>query len=431
MRQNTNQHQPLPLFTASICSLIQLDRSSDTPLYQQISDKIREAILSGQLAEGIRLPTERALASALQVNRTTVMNAYNQLAADGLVEGHVGRGTLVKRSQFNYLDDNYDENGPSWLFGLPTTEREILGPDARMLSELASVGDDIISLAAGTPAIELLPAEMLNAIFAEGLVRPRHSALGYCPVGGLLSLRRDIAMRMRNRGVAVDAQHILILSGSTQGIGLVGRFLLNPGDEVVVEVPTYLGAIQTFRALGARVIGVPTDSDGMRVDLLETILARHRPRLIYTQPTFQNPSGVVMSPERRRRLMQLSRRYQTPVLEDDPYGEIYFQEKRPQPLKALDPHGQVIYLSTFSKILAPGLRVAWLVAPEPMIERLSLHKQIFDLNTNAIGQWCVAEILRRGLLDDHLMLMRQQYRHKRDTMLSAIRTHWPAGVRVN
>src|SRR5213080_4630555 len=432
MRQNTNQHQPLPLFTASICSLIQLDRSSDTPLYQQISDKIREAILSGQLAEGIRLPTERALASALQVNRTTVMNAYNQLAGDGLVEGHVGRGTLVKRSQFNYLDDNYDANGPSWLFGLPTTEREILGPDARMLSELASVGDDIISLAAGTPAIDLLPAEMLNAIFAEGLVRARQSALGYCPVEGLLSLRRDIAMRMRNRGVAVDAQHILILSGSTQGIGLVGRFLLNPGDEVVVEVPTYLGAIQTFRALNARVIGVPTDSEGIRVDLLESILARHRPRLIYTLPTFQNPTGVVMSPDRRRRLLLLARRYQTPILEDDPYGEVYFDEgKRPQPLKSLDTNQQVLYLSTFSKILAPGLRVAWLAAPEPIIERLSLHKQIFDLNTTALGQWAVSEILQRNLVDDHLAMLRQRYQHKRDVMLQAIQTHWPEGVRVN
>src|SRR5256885_752946 len=432
MRQNTNQHQPLPLFTASICSLIQLDRSSDTPLYQQISDKIREAILSGQLAEGIRLPTERALASALQVNRTTVMNAYNQLAADSLVEGHVGRGTLVKRNQFNYLDDNYDENGPSWLFGLPTTEREILGPDARMLSELASVGDDIISLAAGTPAIELLPAEMLNAIFAEGLVRARQSALGYCPVEGLQSLRRSIAAYMRKRGVAVNAEHILILSGSTQGIGLVSRFLLSPGDEVVVEVPTYLGAIQTFRSLGARVLGVPMDSDGMRVDLLESILARHRPRLIYTLPTFQNPTGVVMSPDRRRRLLLLARRYQTPILEDDPYGEVYFDEgKRPQPLKSIDTHQQVLYLSTFSKILAPGLRVAWLAAPEPIIERLSLHKQIFDLNTNALGQWAVSEILQRNLLDNHLMMLRQQYRQKRDLMLQAIATHWPEEVRVN
>ena len=432
MRQNTTQHQPLPLFTASICSLIQLDRSSDTPLYQQISDKIREAILSGQLAEGTRLPTERALASALDVNRTTVMNAYNQLASDGLVEGHVGRGTLVKRSQFNYLDDNYDANGPSWLFGLPTTEREILGPDARMLSELASVGDDIISLAAGTPAIDLLPAEMLTSIFAEGLVSSRQSALGYCPVEGLLSLRRGIAARMRNRGVAVDAQHILILSGSTQGIGLVGRFLLNPGDEVVVEVPTYLGAIQTFRALGARVIGVPTDSDGMRVDLLETILARHRPRLIYTLPTFQNPTGVVMSPERRRRLLLLARRYQTPILEDDPYSEVYFEGKQPQPLKSLDTHSQVIYLSTFSKIIAPGLRVAWLAAPEPMIERLTLHKQIFDLNTNALGQWAVSEILQRdSLIDNHLLKLRQHYQSKRDIMLQAIRTHLRDAVRVN
>src|SRR6266702_3784732 len=199
----TSQLQPMPLFTASICALIQLDRAQSTPLYQQICEKLREAIHSGQLAEGTRLPTERALAKELGVNRTTVMNA----------------------------------------------------------------------------------------------------------------------------------EHILILSGSTQGIGLVSRFLLSPGDEVVVEVPTYLGAIQTFRALGARVLGVPMDNDGMRVDLLESILARHRPRLIYTLPTFQNPTGVVMSPDRRRRLLLLARRYQTPILEDDPYGAVYFDEgKRPQPL---------------------------------------------------------------------------------------------------
>jgi 2-aminoadipate transaminase len=169
----------------------------------------------------------------------------------------------------------------------------------------------------------------------------------------------------------------------------------------------------------------------MRVDLLESILARHRPRLIYTQPTFQNPTGAVMSQERRRRLLLLARRYQTPILEDDPYGEIYFEGKQPQPLKALDSSGQVIYLSTYSKTLAPGLRVAWLAAPEPMIERLTLHKQIFDLNTNALGQWAVSEVLRRGLLDDHLGMLRQVYRRKRDLMLAAIAEYWPREVRVN
>ncbi|TMC20420.1 MAG: PLP-dependent aminotransferase family protein, partial [Chloroflexi bacterium] len=301
----TSQLQPLPLFTASICALIQLDRAQSTPLYQQICEKLREAIHSGQLAEGTRLPTERALAKELGVNRTTVMNAYNQLASEGLLEGHVGRGTLVKHSQFNYNDDGFASNGPSWLFGLHAGEREILGSDAALLSELAGMGErrDIISFAAGTPAPDLLPAEMLSTIMADHLLSSRQHALGYSPVEGLQSLRRNIAAYMRKRGVAVNAEHILILSGSTQGIGLVSRFLLSPGDEVVVEVPTYLGAIQTFRALGARVLGVPMDNDGMRVDLLESILARHRPRLIYTLPTFQNPTGVVMSPDRRRRLL--------------------------------------------------------------------------------------------------------------------------------
>ena len=228
----TSQHQPLPLFTASICTLIQLDRAQSTPLYQQICEKLREAIHSGQLAEGTRLPTERALAKELGVNRTTVMNAYNQLASEGMLEGHVGRGTLVKRSQFNYNDDSFASHSPSWLFGLHAGEREILGPDAALLSELAGMGErrDIISFAAGTPAPDLLPAEMLSSIMANNLLSSRQHALGYCPVEGLQSLRRNIAAYMRERGVTVDAQHILILSGSTQGIGLVSRFFLNPGD---------------------------------------------------------------------------------------------------------------------------------------------------------------------------------------------------------
>lgn len=432
MRQQSS-YPTRPLFTAPIHTLIRLERNTGLPLYRQICQRLREAILSGELAEGTRLPTERALASELGVNRTTVMNAYNELASEGLIEGHVGRGTLVRRNHFQHLDERFEHETASWLLGLPAGESELLGPDARLLSELAAAGEqkEIISLTPGTPAPDLLPAGMLSTIIAEGLISAREEALGYCPVEGLHDLRREIAIWMRTRGVPVDTDQILVLSGSTQGVGLVGRLLLNPGDEVVVEVPTYLGAIQAFRALQARVIGVPTDSDGMRVDLLESILARHRPRLIYTQPTFQNPTGLVMSPERRRRLLLLSRRYQTPVLEDDPYGEMYFQGKRPQPLKALDTDGQVIYLSTFSKILAPGLRVAWLAAPEPMIERLSLHKQIFDLNTNAIGQWCVAEILRRKLLDGHLSLLRTRYERKRDIMLRAIGAYWPPEVRVS
>ena len=437
MRYNGTQasgHQPLPFFTASIRSLLQLDRENGIPLYRQICQGLREAIISGELAEGSRLPTERALAQELGVNRTTVMNAYNELASEGLIEGHVGRGTLVKRSYFAPEDETFEQDAPSWLFGLSVGEELSLGSDARVLSEMTAISErkEIISLAIGSPAQNLMPVEMMRTVLADGLLADCQSALSYCPVEGLQSLRRAIAERMRKRGIPVDLQHILILSGSTQGIGLIARLLLNPGDEVVVEVPTYLGAIQTFRALGARVIGVPLDNEGIRVDLLESILARRSPRFIYTLPTFQNPTGVVMSPERRRRLLLLSKRYQIPILEDDPYSEVYFDDEvPPPPLKAMDTRGHVIYLSTYSKILAPGIRVAWLAAPEPVIERLSLHKQIFDLNTNALGQWLVAEILRRGLLDDHLTMLRQQYQHKRDLMLQAIQNYWPTDVRVN
>src|SRR5436305_5804621 len=226
MRQHSSQYQSRPLFTAPVHSLITLDRSSGLPLYRQICQRLREAILSGELPEGTRLPTERALAKELGVNRTTVMNAYNQLASEGLLEGHVGRGTLVRHNSFSYVYDSFDTNGPSWLFGLPAGEREMLGPDAGMLSELAGMGErrDIISLAAGTPATNLLPAEMLNSIFADGLLHARQSALGYCPVEGLHSLRRGIAARMRKRGVAIDTQDIVLLSGSTRGMGRGGRF---------------------------------------------------------------------------------------------------------------------------------------------------------------------------------------------------------------
>src|SRR5579864_9800223 len=198
MRQHPSEYQPRSIFTTPIAALIHLDRANGMPLYRQICQQLREAILSGELAEGIRLPTERSLASELGVNRTTVMNAYNELASEGLIEGHVGRGTLVRRNQFGYIGDSFEDETASWLLGLPAGEREILGPDALMLSELASASErkEIISLAPGTPAPNLLPASMLSAIFADGLLSASQSALGYCPVEGLQSLRRGIAASM-------------------------------------------------------------------------------------------------------------------------------------------------------------------------------------------------------------------------------------------
>jgi 2-aminoadipate transaminase len=434
MRQDGPNRQPLSNGMSAIGVLLQLERANGTPLYRQISQRLREAILSGELPEGTRLPPERMLAQDLGVNRTTIMHAYNDLSSAGLTEGHVGRGTVVKHGYFKPEDEYGDQSTPSWLLGLSTNGDALLGPNIQALSELSSMDEpkqEMISLAQGTPPADMLPTELIRLTIEHGLSTDRESALGYCPVEGLQSLRRGLALRMRRRGVNVDTQNILILSGSTQGLGLIGRFLLTPGDEVVVEVPTYLGAIQTFRALGAHIIGIPTDNEGMRVDMLEAILARRQPRFIYTMPTFQNPSGSLMTPERRRRLLLLAKRYQIPIIEDDPYGELYFGEQAPLPLKAQDTNGNVLYLGTCSKILAPGLRVAWLAAPEPVVERLGLYKQTFDLNTNALGQWTISEMIRGGMLDEHLAQVRPYYARKLRLMLEAIAMYWPADVRVS
>jgi 2-aminoadipate transaminase len=448
MRQSAHDSPLSSTSSTYFSTLLHLERESTRPLYRQISQGLREAIASGELAEGSRLPPERAMAKELGVNRTTIMNAYNELASEGLIERHVGRGTLVKRAYFNQEETSFYQDMPSWLLGLAspqypqsetkqntigiTGQYQLYANNVEMLVDgKEGKNGEMISFAQAAPALDLFPVEQIRTLINEGLMDARQSAFGYCPVEGLQSLRRGIAERMRKRGVSVDVSNILILSGSTQGIGLIGRFLLHPGDEVVVEVPTYLGAIQTFRELGAKIIGIPTDNEGMRVDLLETILTRRQPRLIYTLPTFQNPTGVVMPLERRRRLLLLSQRYQIPILEDDAYGEIYFEGEEPQPLKAFDTHGNVLYLSTYSKTLAPGLRIAWLAAPEPVIERLSLHKQVFDLNTNAFGQWIVSELLRRSLFDEHLLMIREVYKKKCASMLQAIEAYWPPGIRIN
>ena len=434
MKRDEPNRQPFFYDTPTIGALLHLERSNGTPLYRQISQRLQEAILSGELPAGTRLPPERTLAQELGVNRTTIMHAYNALSSAGLTEGHVGRGTVVKHGYFRSEDDYNDHATPSWLLGLSTNGDALIGPDIQALSELSSTKEpkqEMISLAQGTPPADMLPTDLIRLTIERSLSKDRESALGYCPVEGLQSLRRNLALRMRRRGVRVDIQNILILSGSTQGLGLIGRFLLTPGDEVVVEVPTYLGAIQTFRALGAHIIGIPTDNEGMRVDMLEAILARRQPRFIYTMPTFQNPSGSLMSPERRHRLLLLANRYQIPIIEDDPYGELYFGEQAPLPLKAQDTNGNVLYLGTCSKILAPGLRVAWLVASETVIERLGLYKQTFDLNTNALGQWTIAEMIRCGMLDEHLMQVRPYYARKLHLMLEAIKMYCPTDIRIS
>jgi DNA-binding transcriptional MocR family regulator len=410
--------------------LVSLDRTDSQPLYLQIKDQIRDLIWSGDLPVGARLPPERELAASLGVNRTTVSSAYSELAADGLVVGHVGRGTVVCPPA--------RVRGPTRASSppqpLPWAEF-FLGERAQdpLIRELVAlcVQEDVISLAGGVPAPDLYPVERFAQAMDTVLRRQGRTLLQYCPTEGHLDLRIALAEMAGKRGIATLPENVLVLSGSQQGLDLVARAMIEPGTPVLVEAPSYLGALSAFRAAGARLLSVPLDEDGMRVDALERLLARHRPQLIYTLPTFQNPSGKVMSAERRQALLCLAQRYQVPVLEDDPYGELYYGDPPPLPIKSSDSYGHVIYLSTFSKILLPGIRLGWLIAPRRVVDHLASIKQHADLNSNTPAQWALVEFIRQGWLEEHLAMLRQAYPRRLEAMLSALREFVPRGMRWN
>jgi DNA-binding transcriptional MocR family regulator len=409
--------------------MLRLERDSRTPLYLQIRNQLREMILDGTLSEGNRLPPERKMAAALGVNRTTVVNAYRELAADGLVEGHVGRGTIVRRplltpSQLPEHLITHPLVWPEYFVPRPEGGRDPLLRDLMALLARA----DTISFAAGIPAPELYPLDDFRQAMTHVLNTAGQTLLQPCPVEGYYPLRQTIARRLAGRGATVRAENILIVTGSQQGLDLIARAFLGAGDEVVVEAPTYLGALQIFGAAGARLLGVPLDEEGMRLDVLENVLVRYRPKLIYTLPTFQNPSGCTMSPRRRLQLLELAHRRRVPIVEDDPYGELYYTSQAPSPLLALDQDGYVIYLSTFSKILFPGLRLGWVAAPRPVIERLSQIKQLADLHCSTLIQGAVHEFCQRGALDRHLDRVRDLYRQRRDAMLAALADVAPSGL---
>jgi 2-aminoadipate transaminase len=220
----------------------------------------------------------------------------------------------------------------------------------------------------------------------------------HSPVSGNNELKKEIKKLMLNREVRVLTSNIMVTSGSQQGLDLIARTFVNSNDVILVEEPTFFGAIQLFQTLGAKVVGVPIDEDGIRVDVLEYLVNKLKPKFIYSIPNFQNPTGITMSLKRRYELMKVVEKYGIPIIEDDPYGEIRYEGEELPSLKALDKNGYVIYLSTFSKVISLGLRVGWIVAPERVINKLSLIKQLTDLHVNTLSQHMICEFLRQGYL---------------------------------
>src|ERR671923_257554 len=289
---------------------------------------------------------------------------------------------------------------------------------------------EVISLAGGLPDTSTFPAESLAALTSKMAAAGAARALQYAPTEGMAAAKACVAEVMAHEGTPVDPEDVLVTTGGQQVIDLVCKTLVDPGDVVVAEAPTYPGAVPTFMSYQADVVQIAMDDDGMRVDELEATLDRldaegRRPKFIYTIPNFQNPAGVTLSLPRRTRLVEVAKERELLVLEDNPYGLLRYEGDPLPTLQSLDGGGFVIYLGTFSKILSPGIRLGWAVAPGPVLEKMNLGKQASDLCSSSLAQLFVASYFAEGRWEAYVESLRDLYRRRRDTMLDALAEHLP------
>ncbi|NPV77523.1 MAG: PLP-dependent aminotransferase family protein [Anaerolineae bacterium] len=415
---------------------IPIDRDSQVPLYKQIVAFIRASIAAGSLAPGDKLPSSRQLAAGLGVNRITAANAYAELEADGLIYSQQGSGTYVARPFAPPAESAQSSPDPGdwplWQQTLPPHEKS---PALHIMDEMIQTcaGDraDVIFLHHGIPDPRLFPVDEFRKVLQAVIRRDGIEAFGYGDRAGYPPLRKTIAHILGQEGIPTRPEDVLITSGSQQAISLVIQVLLRPGDVILVESPTYSGALDIFKAAGLKVIGVPVDERGMQVEAVEALIAAHAPKLIYTIPNFQNPTGTCLSGHRRRSLLALAAHYNIPVLEDDFVGDLRYEGRSQPALKALDTSGQVIYISTFSKMLAPGLRVGYILANGPVFEALLAHKRVTDHATSNLIQRTLESYITVGRYQAHLRRACHVYRRRRNAMLAALQAQLPSGVQFS
>jgi 2-aminoadipate transaminase len=385
------------------------------PMYRRLVTLLEGAIARGDVPAGCRLPPERDLAASLGVSRATVVSAYRELEARGLVRGYVGRGTFVSAKP--------DTGSAPFAWRGKIAAAALQATDTTVRDLVRAAADPgLMSLAAGVPALDCFPLDAFQRAMTHVLATSGDIAWRHGPTEGMPRFRATLAERFGG-----EAEHILVLAGAQQGLDLLARCLIDPGDAVIIDRPGYLGAIQTFRNAGARLVG--WDITRADFDELEELLLRYRPKLMYTNPTHHNPTGITFPIRARRELLGLAARYRVPIVEDDTYRELALTASTAPPsLFALDEaHTVVIRINSFSKMLAPGLRLGWISAVRPIIEQLALIKQQVDPHTQNLSQLVVSELVENGTLDAHLSALKGEHRKRRDALVQALRHHVPAG----
>jgi 2-aminoadipate transaminase len=415
---------------------LHLQPESHIPLYVQLCDQLRALVHGGDLRPGDRIPASRVLALQLGIHRTTVANAYAELESEGLITGHVGRGTFIcaetSAKEAKRLPASVGLGGGLRWEALFADERaeEVLS----RLTQAAPSGS--ISFVMARPAAEFFPIDELRNCSNTVWRREGTGILDFGPSDGYPALKRALIAMLRAEGYDASDENLLITGGCQQALDLLCKAFLRSGDTVVMENPTYPGAVAIFARARLRMLGVPVKTDigpgmtpGVDVSAIEAVLMQNRVKLIVVTPDFHNPTGTTMPIAERRRLLEIAARFQVPIVEDHIYARLHPHGEKTPSLKQLDRSNLVIQIDSFSKIAFPGLRVGWIVAPPSVVDRLRVVKQTADLHTSQIAQAILAEYMRRGRLRRHLERIRVAYSARLAALEHVLTRVMPAGTK--
>ncbi|MBO1511304.1 MocR-like pyridoxine biosynthesis transcription factor PdxR [Metabacillus bambusae] len=400
---------------------IEIQRNADISIIKQIYHSILDHIRSDLLEEELQLPSVRELSKQLGVSLVTVVKAYQKLEQEGFITSVQGKGTFIRKTKMEETERKEGTSSYDWQLSVQ---------DYLPRSQFARFHQvpEKIHLSSSMIDPGLLPNRYLEQEIHRMLSENPKVLSQYGEIQGDKALRQAMIEYLQRMDLTTSPDNILVTSGSQQGIDLIARTFVGPGDVVVMEAPTYPGAIDVFRGRGATILTVPVDCDGMRVDLLQNLCDKYKPKIIYTVPTFHNPTGSVMPIKRRRQILEIAKSTQCLVIEDDPCSEIYFERKPPASMKSLDQDGHVIYLKGLSKILAPGCRIGILAASGSIFKRLLAAKANTDLGTPLLTQKAILPFITSKRMMDHLKKLRTALKIRRDLVLEILSEHSPEEV---
>jgi GntR family transcriptional regulator, regulator for abcA and norABC len=388
------------------------------PLYLQIKEYIKDKIETGEWPVGSKIPTQRAMAEAWEVNRSTIVSAVDGLIAEGLLEGKSGSGTRIINNSWSLMTSTPP---PDWNSYVHTGIHQPNLPTIQEINK-AEFYPNIIRLGTGEPSSDFFPRELMNTVFNR--LAGHIDSLGYEEPKGLLYLREQLSKHLKTFGIDASPSSILIVSGALQALQLISIGLLRRGSTIFLEKPSYLYSLNVFQSAGMQLFGLPLDTNGVQTKAITEHKQRQNAALLYTIPSFHNPTGILMSEERRRELLKVCEQERLPIIEDDVYRELWLESPPPPPLKAFDKNGLVLYLGSISKTLSPGLRIGWIVGPEPVIERLADIKMQTDYGASSLSQWTVAEWLSSGFYHQHLEEVRKELKVRRDVTIDTLQKYF-------